>query len=86
MQQLCDLYENNIEELENAYEVEINELRERYQKYDDNNELYVSSVSYTHLDVYKRQHYIYLRNIFMSAAAEWMKRVKKADRQRFLQN
>ena len=44
MQQLCDLYENNIEELENAYEVEINELRERYQKYDDNNELYVSLI------------------------------------------
>lgn len=44
MQQLCDLYENNIEELENAYEGEINELRERYQKYDDNNELYVSLI------------------------------------------
>lgn len=44
MQQLCDLYENNIEELEDAYESEINELRERYQKYDDNNELYVSLI------------------------------------------
>lgn len=44
MQQLCDLYEKNIEELENAYEGEINELRERYQKYDDNNELYVSLI------------------------------------------
>lgn len=44
MQQLFDLYENNIEELENAYEGEINELRERYQKYDDNNELYVSLI------------------------------------------
>lgn len=44
MQQLCDLYENNIEELENAYEGEINELRERYQKYDENNELYVSLI------------------------------------------
>lgn len=44
MQQLCDLYENNIEELENAYEAEIGELKERYQKYDDNNELYVSLI------------------------------------------
>jgi len=44
MQQLCDLYEKNIEELENAYEGEINTLRERYQKYDDNNELYVSLI------------------------------------------
>lgn len=44
MQQLCDLYEKNIEELENAYEGEINELRERYQKYDENNELYVSLI------------------------------------------
>ena len=44
MQQLCDLYENNIEELENAYESEINSLREKYQKYDDNNELYVSLI------------------------------------------
>ncbi len=44
MQQLCDLYEKNIEELENAYEGEINELRDRYQKYDENNELYVSLI------------------------------------------
>lgn len=44
MQQLCDLYEQNIEELENAYESEINILKERYQKYDDNNELYVSLI------------------------------------------
>lgn len=44
MQQLCDLYEKNIEELENAYEGEINTLKERYQKYDDNNELYVSLI------------------------------------------
>ena len=44
MQQLCDLYEKNIEELENAYEGEINLLKERYQKYDDNNELYVSLI------------------------------------------
>ena len=29
---------------DSAYEVEINELRERYQKYDDNNELYVSLI------------------------------------------
>lgn len=44
MQQLCDLYEKNIEELENAYESEISELKEKYKKYDDNNELYVSLI------------------------------------------
>ncbi len=44
MQQLCDLYEKNIEDLENAYEAEISGLKERYQKYDDNNELYVSLI------------------------------------------
>jgi len=44
MQQLCELYEKNIEELEDSYESEINVLRERYQKYDDNNELYVSLI------------------------------------------
>lgn len=44
MQQLCDLYEKNIEDLENAYEAEINGLKEKYQKYDDNNELYVSLI------------------------------------------
>lgn len=44
MQQLCDLYEKNIEELENAYEGEIVALKDKYQKYDDNNELYVSLI------------------------------------------
>lgn len=44
MQQLCDLYEKNIEELENAYEGEIGQLKDRYQKYDENNELYVSLI------------------------------------------
>ncbi len=44
MQQLCDLYEQSIEELENAYEGEINSLKEKYQKYDDNNDLYVSLI------------------------------------------
>ena len=44
MQKLCDLYENNIEELENAYEAEISELKEKYQKYDDNNDMYVSLI------------------------------------------
>lgn len=44
MQQLCDLYEKNIEDLENAYEGEIVALKEKYQKYDDNNELYVSLI------------------------------------------
>ena len=36
MQQLCDLYEKNIEELENAYESELGQLKDRYQKYDEN--------------------------------------------------
>lgn len=44
MQQLCDLYEKSIEELENSYESELGQLRERYQKYDENNELYVSLI------------------------------------------
>lgn len=44
MQQLCDLYEKNIEDLENAYESEIVSLKDKYQKYDDNNELYVSLI------------------------------------------
>ena len=44
MQQLCDLYEKSIEELENAYEGELGQLRDRYQKYDENNELYVSLI------------------------------------------
>ena len=39
MQQLCDLYEKNIEELEDAYEAEIDGLKTKYQKYDDNNDL-----------------------------------------------
>ena len=44
IQQLCDLYEKNIEELQNAYESEIVTLKERYAKYDENNELYVSLI------------------------------------------
>lgn len=44
MQQLCDLYEKNIEDLQNTYEGEIVSLKEKYQKYDDNNELYVSLI------------------------------------------
>ena len=44
MQQLCDLYEQNIEELQNSYEGELLTLKERYQKYDENNELYVSLI------------------------------------------
>jgi hypothetical protein len=31
MQQLCDLYEKNIEDLENAYEAEINGLKEKLE-------------------------------------------------------
>ena len=37
-------YEKNIEELEDAYEGEIVALKDKYQKYDDNNELYVSLI------------------------------------------
>ena len=44
MQQLCDLYEKSIEELENTYEGEIVSLKDKYQKYDDNNELYISLI------------------------------------------
>lgn len=44
MQQLCDLYEQNIEELEDEYEAELNTLKAKYQKYDDNNDLYVSLI------------------------------------------
>ena len=44
MQDLCDLYEQNIEVLENAYESELDELKEKYKKYDDNNDLYVSLI------------------------------------------
>lgn len=44
MQQLCDLYEKSIEELEDAYESELEGLKTKYQKYDDNNDLYVSLI------------------------------------------
>lgn len=44
MQQLCDLYEKSIEDLENTYESEIISLKDKYQKYDDNNELYISLI------------------------------------------
>lgn len=44
MQQLCDLYEKSIEDLQNSYEGELGQLKERYQKYDENNELYVSLI------------------------------------------
>lgn len=44
IQELCNLYEDHIDELENNYEGEIGELTKRYQKYDENNELYVSLI------------------------------------------
>lgn len=44
VQQLCNLYEEHIEELEKNYESEISELTKRYHKYDENNELYVSLI------------------------------------------
>ena len=44
IQELCNLYEDHITELESNYEAEISELTKRYQKYDENNELYVSLI------------------------------------------
>ena len=44
IQQLCDLYEKHIGELERVYETEIHDLNKRFQKYDENNELYVSLI------------------------------------------
>ncbi|MGN0702837.1 MAG: hypothetical protein ACI4KL_06675 [Lentihominibacter sp.] len=44
IQELCNLYEEHIEELEVNYEAEIGELTKRYQKYDENNELYISLI------------------------------------------
>ena len=44
IQELCNLYEEHIEELEMNYEAEIGELTKRYQKYDENNELYISLI------------------------------------------
>lgn len=44
IQELCNLYEGHIEELEANYEAEIGELTKRYQKYDENNELYISLI------------------------------------------
>lgn len=44
IQELCNLYEEHIEELEVNYETEIGELTKRYQKYDENNELYISLI------------------------------------------
>ena len=44
IQELCNLYEDHIDELESNYEAEISELTKRYQKYDENNELYVSLI------------------------------------------
>ncbi|MDO4176948.1 MAG: hypothetical protein Q4D99_05670 [Bacillota bacterium] len=44
LQQVCNLYESHIDELEKHYEAEIGELTKRYQKYDENNDLYVSLI------------------------------------------
>lgn len=44
IQDLCNLYEEHIDELEKNYESEISGLNKRYQKYDENNELYVSLI------------------------------------------
>ncbi|MDO4834620.1 MAG: hypothetical protein Q4A40_06265 [Bacillota bacterium] len=44
LQRVCNLYESHIEELEKNYEAELSELARRYQKYDENNDLYVSLI------------------------------------------
>ena len=44
MQQLCDVYEKSIDDLTVSYETEINDLQDKYQKYDENNDLYVSLI------------------------------------------
>lgn len=44
IQDLCNLYEEHIDELERNYESEISGLNKRYQKYDENNELYISLI------------------------------------------
>lgn len=44
MQQLCDVYEKSIDDLTNNYEEQIAELQDKYQKYDENNDLYISLI------------------------------------------
>ena len=44
MQQLCDVYEKSIDELTVGYETELGELQDKYQKYDENNDLYISLI------------------------------------------
>lgn len=44
MQQLCDVYEKSIDDLTTGYEAQIAELQDKYQKYDENNDLYISLI------------------------------------------
>lgn len=44
MQQLCDVYEKSIDDLTENYNEQIAELQDKYQKYDENNELYISLI------------------------------------------
>ena len=44
MQQLCDVYEKSIDDLTVSYETELSELQDKYQKYDENNDLYISLI------------------------------------------
>ena len=44
MQQLCDVYEKSIDDLTVSYETELGELQDKYQKYDENNDLYISLI------------------------------------------
>ena len=44
MQQLCDVYEKSIEDLTASYDEQIAELQDKYQKYEENNDLYISLI------------------------------------------
>ena len=44
MQQLCDVYEKSIDELVVNYEEQMADLQDKYQKYDENNDLYISLI------------------------------------------
>lgn len=44
MQQLCDVYEKSIEDLTTSYDEQIADMQDKYQKYDENNDLYISLI------------------------------------------
>ena len=79
MQQLCDLYEKSIEELENTYEGEIVSLKDKYQKYDDNNELYISLImeAVTIQSIRQRTKW---RTSWLKARMQWHSRSRPSNR------